>query len=67
MTKEQQRALQSAQIKDCLEREKNLTEWEVSFIKSIENRRYLTVKQLSVLARIWEKATDLSPIVRRPR
>lgn len=50
------------QIEDCVNRESRLTEWEVEFLDSLtrqlENGRRPSVKQIEVLDRIWEKATE---------
>lgn len=49
-------------INDCQERESKLTEWEEGFIDSIEEqldeRQSLSPKQVEILERIWEKATQ---------
>ena len=51
-------------IEDCENRESRLTDWERSFIDSLANQRRgdnpftLTDRQVSVLERIWNKATE---------
>lgn len=49
-------------IEDCEKRDTRLTDWETDFIDSLgrqlaEGRRP-TPKQIEVLDRIWEKATE---------
>ena len=50
-----------AMINDCQERDEKLTDWELSFIASIDNtttRGYrLTALQQERLNEIWEKVT----------
>lgn len=48
-------------VKDCIDREAKLTDWERSFIDSIERQlaqdRSLSQKQVDTLDSIWERVT----------
>ena len=48
-------------VKDCIDREAKLTDWERSFIDSIERQlaqdRALSQKQADTLDSIWERVT----------
>lgn len=48
-------------VKDCIDREVKLTDWERSFIDSIERQlaqdRALSQKQADTLDSIWERVT----------
>ena len=48
-------------VDDCEARESKLSDWEVMFLESIENRlaigNSLTPKQIETLENIWEKVT----------
>ena len=48
-------------VKDCIDRAAKLTDWERSFIDSIERQleqdRPLSQKQADTLASIWERVT----------
>ncbi len=48
-------------VKDCIDREAKLTDWERSFIDSIERQlaqdRLLSQKQADTLDSIWERVT----------
>ncbi|WP_172417158.1 hypothetical protein [Pandoraea apista] len=48
-------------VKDCIDREAKLTDWERSFIDSIERQlaqdRPLSQKQSDTLDSIWERVT----------
>lgn len=48
-------------VKDCIDREAKLTNWERSFIDSIERQlaqdRALSQKQADTLDSIWERVT----------
>ena len=48
-------------VKDCIDREAKLTEWERSYIDSIERQlaqdRPLSQKQADTLDSIWERVT----------
>ena len=48
-------------VKDCIDREAKLTDWERSFIDSIERQlaqdRALSQKQADTLDYIWERVT----------
>lgn len=49
-------------IRDCEARESRLTEWEASFIDSLQSQmakgRPVTQKQEDTLERIWDKVTS---------
>ena len=49
-------------IEDCRKRDENLSAWEADFLDSIESRldekQYLTPRQVETLDNIWEKATS---------
>ena len=49
-------------LRDCEAREERLSDWERRFIDSVtlqvDRGRGITPKQLEVLERIWEKATE---------
>jgi len=48
-------------VDDCMDRESKLSEWEFSFIDSLnillDNDYSLSLKQIDVLDRIWENVT----------
>ena len=48
-------------VADCVQRESKLSDWERSFIDSLENQlangRALSEKQVARLDEIWEKVT----------
>ena len=48
-------------IDDCAARESRMTEWECSFVESLDEQLFdtksLSTKQIDVLNRIWEKVT----------
>jgi hypothetical protein len=45
-------------IRDCLKRNDSLTDWEKSFLKSIETRSHdLNAMQLAKLEEIWGRIT----------
>jgi len=48
-------------VDDCMDRESKLSEWEFSFIDSLnillDNDYSLSMKQIDVLERIWENVT----------
>lgn len=48
-------------LSDCMSRDLLLNEWETEFIGSLEkqldNNRSLSIKQIDILERIWEKVT----------
>lgn len=50
-----------AMVADCVQRESKLSDWERSFIDSLENQlangRALSEKQVARLDEIWEKVT----------
>lgn len=58
-------------VKDCINRQSKLTEWESDFIESIDNqldrqavledrqaRPGLSEKQINILEKIWDKITE---------
>lgn len=49
-------------VDDCEKRESRLTDWEQGFIDSIgmqlERGRSLSAKQLEILNKLWERATE---------
>ena len=65
MTPEQKRVLEDYKIQDCLARLGGLSDWERNFVTSLTKQKKLSDKQIEVLDRIWEDATDKTPTVRR--
>lgn len=49
-------------ISDCIARESKLSEWEISFLQSLDEQlgrgRALTEKQDEKLTAIWERVTE---------
>ena len=49
-------------IDDCIARESRLTDWERSFVDSLDhqlsNGRALSIKQAAALDEVWEMATE---------
>jgi len=49
-------------VTDCEDRESLLSEWETDFIESvgeqIAEKEFITIKQVAILERIWEKVTE---------
>jgi len=49
-------------VNDCEDRESLLSEWETTFIESvgeqIAEKEFITIKQVAILERIWEKVTE---------
>ena len=49
-------------VTDCEDRESLLSEWETTFIESvgeqIAEKEFITIKQVAILERIWEKVTE---------
>lgn len=49
-------------IRDCMDRESRLSDWERSFIDSVamqfERIRSLSPRQFETLERIWDRATS---------
>lgn len=44
-------------IEDCINRESKLSDWEIKFIDSIQDKSYLTQKQYDKLSDIWDRIT----------
>lgn len=44
-------------IADCINRESKLSDWEIKFIDSIQDKSYLTQKQYDKLSDIWDRIT----------
>lgn len=55
------RSEHATMVADCIQRESKLSDWERSFIDSLDNRlaagAALTDKQVDRLDEIWEKVT----------
>ena len=49
-------------VTDCEDRESLLSEWETTFIESvgeqIAEKEFITIKQVAILERIWDKVTE---------
>lgn len=49
-------------IEDCSDRNQQLSDWEANFLSSIDERleekSYLSDKQISILTRIWDRVTS---------
>lgn len=56
---------QGVMIRDCLRRESIMTEWELTFIRSINiyhmKNGYLTSNQADKLEEVWERVTTYEP------
>lgn len=48
---------QKDMIQDCLNRETELSNWELDFINSIMFNETLSIKQAEKLDQIWERVT----------
>ena len=50
-------------LNDCENRQERLTEWECTFVDSMRSQisrgRRPTAKQIEILDRVWDKATQL--------
>ena len=61
-TKDQKLQEYQEMVTDCEDRESLLSEWETTFIESageqIAEKEFITIKQVAILERLWEKVTE---------